>query len=68
MYYTLLIQIREAYGTQRAFAAALKTDEANVSNVLRGNRNLSPNVQNVWAAALGCDRGELFCEAVKVAE
>ena len=48
------------HGTQADFAQKLDIDEALVSRVIRGRRQLDPEKQRKWARALDTDPADLF--------
>ena len=54
------VLIVSRFGTQADFAQALKCQEALVSRVLHGRKQLSPQEQETWAALLDCPVKELF--------
>lgn len=56
----LKMAILEKYGTQLAFADAIKTSEVCVSRVIRGKRRLMPKQKNRWAKKLGVKADEIF--------
>ena len=58
----LKAKIIEKYGTQADFAQAIKTDETIISRIIRGRRTLNPEVQLVWAKALGCKPKDIFAD------
>jgi DNA-binding transcriptional regulator YdaS (Cro superfamily) len=51
------------YGCQADFALAVGVDEPNVSRVVRGRRQLSPEQQKQWAKALDCKPMDIFGNA-----
>jgi hypothetical protein len=56
----LKIKIIEHYGTQADFAEVVGKDEAVVSKVIRGRRQLDPAEKQRWAAILRCEPEQLF--------
>ena len=56
----LKLKIIEKYGSQVRFAYENKENEALVSKVIHGWRELDPERQVVWADALGSTPRELF--------
>ncbi|MBW2631054.1 MAG: helix-turn-helix transcriptional regulator [Deltaproteobacteria bacterium] len=56
----LKAKIVEKFGTQGDFAAAIKADEAVVSRVIRGRRELNVESQKKWADKLECRPVEIF--------
>ena len=58
----LKLMIVKNYGTQADFAFEIKEQEATVSRVIQGRRNLSTEKQQGWAKALGCKAKDIFSE------
>jgi plasmid maintenance system antidote protein VapI len=59
MYRRLRLEILKNFDTQADFAAAARTHDTKVSQVLHGRRKLTKQEADAWAKALGCDRGLL---------
>lgn len=59
----LKARIIERYGSQSAFAAALRIREPVVSRVVNGYQKLSPEEQNRWSRFLGEGATKLLSEA-----
>ncbi len=59
----LKARIIERYGSQSAFAAALRIREPVVSRVVNGYQKLSPEEQNRWSRFLGEGVTKLLGEA-----
>ena len=60
MNWKLKEKIYEKFQNQSDFAHALKVHESNVSQVIRGRRDLDENTQKKWAEVLGDDPQRLF--------
>ena len=56
----LKAKIIEKYGTQADFAPVIDTDESLISKIIRGRRKLNPEMQFIWAKALGCKPEDIF--------
>ena len=56
----LKVKIIERFATQADFAMRLGVDDAVVSRVVRGRRQLPKDQQKRWAAALKCKTSEIF--------
>ena len=56
----LRIAIVERYNTQADFAQAIGCDDARVSRVVRGRKELSPEEREKWAHALNREAEDLF--------
>jgi hypothetical protein len=63
MNYKLKAKIIERFGYQWKFAQFLEIDEAVISRVLRGSRQLDDAAKKQWADALGSTEKELFLDA-----
>ncbi len=61
---SLKLKIIEKYGSQFGFARAAGVNEATVSRVLRGHREIPRDEQNRWADLLDCKREDIFLEGV----
>lgn len=56
-------EIIKKFGSQFAFAHAIKWHEGSVSRIIRGHQVLDDNAKRVWADALGIDLTTLFKES-----
>jgi len=56
----LKAKIVEHFCTQVDFAEALRIDEAVVSRIVRGRRELTDDGKKQWAEALDCKPEEIF--------
>ena len=57
---SLKFKILEKFSSQADFAQAVNTDESTVSRIIRGRRTLNPEMQLIWAKALGCNPKDIF--------
>ena len=57
---SLKFKILEKFSSQADFAQLVKADESTVSRIIRGRRTLNPEIQLIWAKALGCNPKEIF--------
>lgn len=60
MNFKLKEMILRKFGSQAAFAFALKEHEAVVSRTVRGRYNPSTDKKTKWAKALNCTEKEIF--------
>ena len=60
VYQKLKSRIVEHFGTQADFAPVVGRDDAFISRVVRGRRQLPASEQGKWAEALKCDVTELL--------
>jgi plasmid maintenance system antidote protein VapI len=60
MNWKLKKKIYEKFQSQSNFAHALNVHESNVSQVIRGRRDLDPDAQQKWAEVLGDNPQRLF--------
>ena len=56
----LRIAIITKFGTQSDFSLCIGVHESLVSQVIRGRRKISKQVQEQWATELGCQIEDLF--------
>lgn len=65
----LKARIIERFGTQADFGEAIGMDDSLISKIIRGRRTLNPEMQLIWAKALGCNPKDIFAiEKAKEAE
>lgn len=57
---SLKFKILEKFSSQANFAQVVKADESTVSRIIRGRRTLDPELQLIWAKALGCNPKDIF--------
>jgi plasmid maintenance system antidote protein VapI len=56
----LKAKIIEVFGTQSDFALVINEDETLISRVIRGRREIKPEIKKKWADALGCNPEAIF--------
>jgi len=56
----LRIAILQKFDCQADFAEFIGVHESTISRTIRNRRTLKPEVQQKWAAVLGCDPKEIF--------